>query len=286
MICTECGAAIEAPEVMQEVETREALAVGKSGQRSREVISNPLTLHDFGLSTTISDSVIDARGGLIDPKSRQALYRMKRLNKFATNRSRQRSLTSAFFMVNTIRQKLCLSEAITQKAAHIYRKALSNGLVRGRSIKGMVVASTYAACREFNAAKTVEELSKAIDADANFSMRCFNLLVTKFEFCLPRLDSTAYLSKAANTLEIRGKVYKSALEILKAVNAHHISQGKNPKALAAASIYLAASTCKERPIALAKVAVACDVTVISIRKRVLDIKQHQLDGVQTQQHSV
>jgi transcription initiation factor TFIIB len=228
----------------------------------------------MGLSTSMSNSFTDANGGAIDPALRPALFRQKRLNKFAADRSRQRNLVSAFFLLNNIKQKLSLTDSIVQKAAYNYRKALSLKLVKGRSINAIVVASTYAACREFNSAKTIEEIANVIDADPIFSRRCFRLVMRKIGINAPRVGANMYLNRAANTLNIQGKAYRTALDTLRTITSHHISQGKNPKALAAAALYLASN--KEKPglLSLAAVANAADISVISLRKRISEIRDH------------
>jgi transcription initiation factor TFIIB len=275
MICRSCGAVVREGWDLAHTDQAEPLAsVGKSGDRDRDSTSAPLTFHDMGLSTSMSNSATDANGGAIDPALRPALFRLKRLNRFAVNRSRQRNLVAAFFLLNNIKQKLSLADAIVQKAAYNYRKALSLNLVKGRSINAIVVASTYAACREFNSAKTIEEIAKVIDADPLYSRRCFRLVTRKIGLNAPRVGAEMYLNKAANILHIHGKAYRTALDALRAISAHHISQGKNPKALAAAALYLASHNEKAGLLSLAAVANASDISVISLRKRITEIRDH------------
>jgi transcription initiation factor TFIIB len=176
--------------------------------------------------------------------------------------------------VSTIKQKLGLTEAVAQKAANNYSKALSMQLVRGRSISGMVVASMYLACKEFNTPKNISELSMVIDANPKSSRHCYNILVRRFKVTPANVNLDVYLNRAANTLEIRGKAYRRSLDFLNVVKGHHISQGKNPRAIAAASIYLAIRSLKEHSITMAKIANALDVSVVSVRKRVADIAKH------------
>jgi transcription initiation factor TFIIB len=277
MICGNCGAVVsEGWDLAHDTDAESLLSVGKSGDRARDLTNAPLTFHDMGLSTSMSNSITDAHGGRIDPALRPALFRQKRLNKFAIDRSRQRNLVAAFFLLNNIKQKLSLADTIVQRAAYNYRKALSLNLVKGRSIDAMVVASTYAACREFNSAKTIEEIAKVIEADPLFSRRCFRLIIQETELNAPRVGAEMYLNKAANTLKIQGKAYRGALDALGTITGHHISQGKNPKALAGAALYLASQ--KEKPgcLSLAAVANAADISVISLRKRITEIRAHGL----------
>jgi transcription initiation factor TFIIB len=60
-----------------------------------------------------------------------------------------------------MKEKLFLSDAITEKAAYIYRKALEKKLIRGRSILAMIASALYAACRESGTPRTLNEVSGA-----------------------------------------------------------------------------------------------------------------------------
>lgn len=275
MVCSECGAVIsEGRDLSQSAEAQllSARLRDKGGDANMS-----LALHDLGLSTSISNSYKDAHGVAMEPKHRQHMFRLKRLDKFATaDRSRRRSVLAASFLLNTIKHKLGLSEVIAQKAGYNYGKAVSMQLVKGRSIKGMAVASMYLACREFNAPKSIGELSMVIDADPRFSRRCFNILLRTFKVSPSKVNSDAYLNRAANILGIRGKSYRRALDILNVVKGHHSSQGKNPRAIAAASIYLATSEFKDHSITMAKLAITLDVSVVALRKRIADILEHRL----------
>ena len=47
-----------------------------------------------------------------------------------------------------IRDKLTLTDPVMERAAYYYRKTLHNKLIKGRSIREMVVASIYVSCKE------------------------------------------------------------------------------------------------------------------------------------------
>jgi transcription initiation factor TFIIB len=47
-----------------------------------------------------------------------------------------------------LKDGLALSNAVVEKAAYIYRKIQQRGLIRGRTISGIMAAVIDAACRE------------------------------------------------------------------------------------------------------------------------------------------
>ena len=115
-----------------------------------------LAHHDKNLSTMISYSNVDADGIAISVDQRSAIQRMRRWNKISNNnRSYHRNLKNAFAILIRIKDKLSLSETIVEKSAYYYRKILDQNLIKGRSIKGFVVACVYASCREMNVPRTI-----------------------------------------------------------------------------------------------------------------------------------
>ena len=49
----------------------------------------------------------------------------------------------------------------------IYRKAVLKKLIRGRSIEGVSAAALYAACRQCNVPRTLDEISNASSMSRN-----------------------------------------------------------------------------------------------------------------------
>ena len=45
----------------------------------------------------------------------------------------------------------------------IYRKAVFKKLIRGRTIEGVIAASLYAACRQLNVPRTLNEIARHSD---------------------------------------------------------------------------------------------------------------------------
>ncbi len=272
VICSTCGVVInEGKDLVLDPDlVKPSLTVDRFGNSTRDRVNTSLTYPDMGLSTSISKSNTDANGVALDPRNRYSLYRLRKQNKFASNRARQRNLTSAFFLLNSMKDKLHLTDAAVQRSAHNYRKALDLGMAKGRSIKALIVASTYAACRELNAPKTIQEIAQTIDADALFAARCFRLLAAHLKWTPPKIEPDTYVNRLANIMSIKGKAYITAMEIMSIVKKSHVSQGKNPRALAAAALYVA---CEVESIAVsqAQVANASDVSIVSLRKRVADI---------------
>ena len=232
-----------------------------------------LAHHDKNLSTMISYSNVDADGVAIRVDQRSAIQRMRRWNKISNNnRSYHRNLKNAFAVLVRIKDKLSLSDTIVEKSAYYYRKILDQNLIKGRSIKGFVVACVYASCREMNVPRTIEEIAEISDTDKIFAGKCYRLLVRKLKVRLPSIDSTSHLARIANNANISEKTLRHAIQMMSQIKDDPISFGKDPCAIAVAVLY-GACLDKGEKTSQPRISLAGNVSVVTLRKRFLDIKK-------------
>lgn len=272
MICSNCGMVVQdAKEVCLNPELTMQLADDLEG-KSRTGLPSSLAIHDMGLSTSIPYANTDGKGIAITGKQKGDMYRLRKLDRSSpNNRTRQRSLKGAFLILGTIKHKLSLPDSAIETSAYNFRKALDRDMIRGRSVKGVVVASTYAACRELNVPRRLDEIAEAVDADRTFVAKCYRLLVRELKMSLPKVEPDRYLARIAKGTKVKEKTYRRALEILHLVKKSHVSEGKDPKTLAVAAFYKACVEEKEN-ITQLRVADAASVSIVSLRKRMSDIE--------------
>jgi transcription initiation factor TFIIB len=232
-----------------------------------------LAHHDKNLSTLISYSNVDADGVAISVDQRSAIQRMRRWNKISNNnRSYHRNLKNAFAVLIRIKDKLSLSETIVEKSAYYYRKILDQNLIKGRSIKGFVVACVYVSCREMNVPRTIEEIAEISDADKIFAGKCYRLLVRRLKVRLPSIDSTSHLARIANNAGISERTLRHAVQMMAQIKDDPISFGKDPCAIAVAVLY-GACLDKGEKTSQSRISLSGNVSVVTLRKRFLDIKK-------------
>lgn len=232
-----------------------------------------LAHHDKNLSTMISYSNVDADGVAISVDQRSAIQRMRRWNKISNNnRSYHRNLKNAFAVLIRIKDKLSLSETIIEKSAYYYRKILDQNLIKGRSIRGFVVACVYVSCREMNVPRTIEEIAEISNTDKIFAGKCYRLLVRKLKVRLPSIDSTSHLARIANNAGISERTLRHAVQMMSQIKDDPISFGKDPCAIAVAVLY---GACLEKgeKTSQSRISLAGNVSVVTLRKRFLDIKK-------------
>jgi len=241
--------------------------------KSRTGMPSSLAFHDMGLSTFISYSNVDANGVAISAEQRSKVQRMRRWNKISSNnRSYHRNLKNAFAILSTIKDKLSLSDTLIEKAAYNYRKALDKKIIKGRSIRALIVAAVYASCRDMSVPRTLEEISVVANTDAIFAGKCYRLLVRNLELRLPVIDSNKYLARILNKAKVSEKTCRSALDMLSTIKNDPISHGKDPNALAVAVLY-AACVREGENVSQAQVAVAGDISIVTLRKRFQDVRK-------------
>jgi len=271
-VCSSCGMVLHDKTESLDPEWR-TYSVDDLENKTRTGMPASLAFHDMGLSTFISNSNLDANGVAIMPEQRGKIQRMRRWNKISSNnRSYHRNLKNAFAILNCIKDKLSLSEAILEKSAYNYRKALEKRIIKGRSIRALVVASVYAACREFNVPRTLDEIAKTANADSIFAGKCYRLLMRQLKLHFQVLDANTHLAKIVNKAHVSEKAYRRALQMLSIVKDNPVSHGKNPKALAV--VALCAACLKEgEKVSQTQIAIAGDTSIVTLRKRFQDVRR-------------
>ena len=230
-----------------------------------------LIFPDKGLSTVITSSNTDAYGTSLNQEQISSINKIRYYDKLSGSKANFRNLRSAFSIMAAIKDKLTLTDPIMERAAYYYRKTLENKLIKGRAIKEMVVASVYAACKEMDIPRRLEDISKAADADNIFAGRCFRTMARVLGINCPSVDATRYMSKVAENADVNQKTYRCALDMLNEVKKNPISYGKDPKALATAALYGACLLEEKEKVNQSRLAKAGGISVVTLRKRISDI---------------
>jgi len=185
-----------------------------------------------------------------------------------------RNFRQAFSELGSLKGKLAISDSVYEKAAYIYRKALDKGLVRGRSITGLIAASLYAACRETGTPRTLKDVADASNIKRKEVARCYRLLHRELDLKMPVFDSIQCIAKISSRLKITEKSKRHAIKVLKTAQQNEESAGKDPMGLAASALYLACVKHDEN-VTQRDIAEAANVTEVTIRNRYKGLKLEQ-----------
>jgi transcription initiation factor TFIIB len=137
-----------------------------------------LARHDIGLSTVIGRENRDANGQIIDTAMCSKIGRLRTWD-FRTrmHTSGGRNFMKAFEQLNRLKGKLALSDTIVEKTAYIYRKVQERGLIRGRTIDGVLAAAVYISCRKTGTPRTIKDIAITSNTKEKDVARCYKLIV-------------------------------------------------------------------------------------------------------------
>jgi transcription initiation factor TFIIB len=167
-------------------------------------------------------------------------------------------------ILNTLKSKLDLSDTIVERAAYLYRKALTKKITQGRTIAGIILASLYAACRETNAPRTLQDIASAGNITVKDLSRHYRILFNTLDLHLKSYDSTDFVTRISSTVGLSEKTKRAALDILFQAKEKGLTDGKNPISLAASALYLS-SIIHDESITQKKIADASGISSVTIR---------------------
>jgi transcription initiation factor TFIIB len=265
-ICSACGLVLYEQMLDKGPEWR-AFTKEERTSRSRVGAPTSYSIHDKGLSTTISQVNRDAFGRKLPLSTRLQMWRLRKWQiRSRVHSSTDRNLAQAMSELERLSSKVNISPPIKEKAALIYRKALDKRLVRGRSINAIAAAALYAACRKSGSPKALREIEEASLVDKKDVTRCYRLLLQELDFHMPISDPLTYISKIAEKNGVSGKTQGAAIAILREARQKRLSAGKDPMGMAAAALYIACAQNNEK-ITQKNIAEAAGVTEVTVRNR-------------------
>ena len=114
-----------------------------------------------------------------------------------------------------MKTKLGIPDNVVENAAYIYRKAVNAKLTRGRTMASLVAASLYAACRENNIPRTLDDIAEAGNVERRILSRDLRTIIKKLELNLNQYDTSSFISKISNNMNLKEKTKRDAFEILR-----------------------------------------------------------------------
>ncbi|MFB5645370.1 MAG: transcription initiation factor IIB family protein [Nitrosopumilaceae archaeon] len=246
--------------------------------RTRAEGKSKLYFHDRGLATKIPFSSKDASGKFLSSKVKQKFKRLRVWDSRAKANSSERRMKTSFTILDTITSKLGLSDSIKEKAAYFYRKSAEKKIIQGRTIKAMTSASLYAACREANAPRSLDDIARAANVRRKDLSSAYRHLIKNLGIGFRPHDPKNYVNRIASHVGVNEKSKRLAWKILDAAKKSRLALGKKPMGIAGASVYIAAAVNNQR-ISYAEIERTTHVSSITLRKLVkMFVKK--LSGIQ------
>jgi transcription initiation factor TFIIB len=264
LVCAGCGLVVEEGGIDHGPEWR---AYGSDERRRKSRVGAPVTqrLHDDGLTTAIDWRDADADGRALSDRRRGQVARLRRWHeRIRTNEAGERNLQFALGEIGRMASALALPTPVREVASVLYRRALAEDLVRGRSIEGVATASLYAACRSEGLARSLDEITAVSRIERTRIGRTYRHLAGELDLELEPVDPREFVPRFRSALSLPEAVGQTAEEIIGRTAAEGLLSGKSPTGFAAGAIYIAGLLRDDRRTQK-EVADATGVTSVTVR---------------------
>lgn len=265
IVCEDCGLVIEDAGIERGPEWR-AYTGEEYEEKARTGAPTTPLLHDRGLTTEIDWRDRNAYGTALTPERRARMRRLREWQQRLRARGRERSLRYALGEIERMSSALDVPTSTREQAAVIFRKALEEDLLPGRSIEGVAASALYAACRRDGIPRSLDAITTVSRVDRDHIARTYRHLKRELELEIAPAEPATFVPQIVSELGLSDRVVQEAIEIITKTAEQDLISGKSPKGYAAAAVYLAARVCDE-PVRQKDVAGAADVAEITIRNR-------------------
>jgi len=265
-VCASCGLVVEQDQVDRGPEWR-AFDSRERDEKSRVGAPTTKMLHDKGLSSHIGWQDKDSYGRTLSPRQRRKMQRLRTWDeRFRTRNHKERNLKQALAEIERMGSALGLGDDVRETASVIYRRALAEDLLPGRTIEGVATASLYAAARQMNTPRSIDEVAAVSRVDEVEFKRAYRYVVRELGLAVKPANPQQFVGRLASGLDVDAETEELARTLLRTAEGTGAFNGKSPVGLAAAAIYAASQLTGEK-LTQDAVGDAADVSSVTIRNR-------------------
>ncbi|WP_276281755.1 transcription initiation factor IIB [Halorussus caseinilyticus] len=277
-VCGECGLVVDEDQIDPGPEWR-AFDAKEKDQKSRVGAPTTNTMHDKGLSTNIGWQDKDAYGNSLGSRQREKMQRLRKWNeRFRTRDSKERNLKQALGEIDRMASALGLPDNVRETASVIYRRALDEDLLPGRSIEGVATSALYAAARKAGTPRSLDEITNVSRVEKDEIARTYRYVVRELNLQIQPADPKSYVPRFVSDLGVSDEVERRARDLLDTATEKGIHSGKSPVGLAAAAVYAAALLSNEK-VTQSEVSDVSDISEVTIRNRYHELLEAKEDAI-------
>ena len=266
-ICGSCGLVISEDNIDRGPEWR-AFNQSERSQKSRTGSGMTKMLHDEGLSSKISWENKDANGNQISQSKRRQMSRLRKWDeRTRAKSSTERNLKNALGEIQRMSSALGLPDDVREVAATIYRRALDEDLIRGRSIESTATASVYAAATQCGIPRGYDEINAVSQISEDEWTRNYRYLLKELNLGIEPNKPSDFLPKYASELNLSQEHERITKKILRDAEKTNVISGKSRVGLVAAAIYIGGLYHSGDKMTQQEIARVIDTTEVTIRNR-------------------
>jgi transcription initiation factor TFIIB len=161
---------------------------------------------------------------------------------------------------------LDMPEPARETAGVLYRRAVDEDLLPGRSIEGMATAALYAAARQHGTPRPLSEFAEVSRVEKIRIQRAYRYLSRELSLQIEPADPLEYVPQFASALDVSDEATRQARDLLTTAKAKGTHSGKSPAGLAAAALYAATHLTNEQ-LTQETVSNAAHISTVTIRNR-------------------
>lgn len=265
-VCSQCGLVVESDEIDHGPEWR-AFDAREKDQKSRVGAPTTNLMHDKGLSSVIDWQNKDGYGNSLSSRQRRKMQRLRTWDeRFRTRDHKERNLKQALGEIERMGSALGLGDDVRETASVIYRRALEEDLLPGRSIEGVATAAIYAAARQLNRPRSIGEITAVTRVDEAEFTRTYRYINRELGLAVEPADPLQFVDRILDDVDVSDETRYLAREMLQDAKGTGVFNGKSPVGLAAAAIYAAGQLTDDAPTQ-DEVGAAADISTVTIRNR-------------------
>ncbi|MFB6143664.1 MAG: transcription initiation factor IIB family protein [Halorientalis sp.] len=161
-----------------------------------------------------------------------------------------------------------------ETASVIYRRALDEDLLPGRSIEGVATSALYAAARQAGNPRSIDEIVAVSRVGEMEMTRTYRYIVRELNLEIQPADPESYLPRFVSDLDLPEEVERRARELVESARERGILSGKSPVGLAAAAVYAAALLVNEK-VTQSEVSEVANISEVTIRNRYKELLESE-----------
>ncbi|WP_423746670.1 transcription initiation factor IIB [Haladaptatus sp. SPP-AMP-3] len=274
LVCETCGLVVEEHPIDQGPEWR-AFTHQDRQRKARVGAPTTPTKHDRGLTTTIDWKDKDASGHTLSAEKRKQMNRLRTWQeRIRTKNANERNLQFALGEINRMASALGIPHSVREIACVLYRHALNEDLIKGRSIEGVATSCLYAACRSEQIPRSLEEVSAVSRVDRTEIGRAYRYIAWELGLEIEPTDPHQYIPRLCSELSCSDEIEEKANEIIDVAINQGLLSGRSPVGVAAAAIY-GATLLYQEEYTQGEIADIANVSQMTVRKRY----QEQMDAL-------
>ncbi|MFX1277163.1 MAG: transcription initiation factor IIB family protein [Promethearchaeota archaeon] len=233
-VCTNCGTTHS--KVISYNPRRQFFIDGDMIQSNNEPVRSPI-----GPRTTFKGNQ-DGKGKYLSPKAIAYFKRLSKINSGLVN-GFERNLWVVIPKLNQIKSNLNLPNFIIDDAFRIYLYAAKKKLTLGRSINGILCASVYFALKFHSKPIIINELLSTFQISKKKFVYCYkaiiNEVIPSLNLKVHNFTPQEYINKFYEELELSVNCRNIAIKVVEESKMKGLrTSGKDPKGIAAASLYI------------------------------------------------